>query len=329
MKHLRKAALGIATLSLILAACGGDETSASDNSSENDAGPTIGLVTNQGNYYFQSIQSTLEELAAADGGQILAVNTNSDAAAEAQAIQNFIERQVDVILVSVQHPDGSLASIRNAVDAGIPVVCYNTCLGDEDAAELVEGFIKSDDYDLGRQTGDFAADYIGEQFGGTARIALLNCDPHQVCVDRKAGFKDALEGLDVEYVADQEGYLADEAATVTQDIITASPEVQAFWAVNEGGTAGAWAGISASGGEQVVFGTDMSPEIGGHMVSGDGIIVATTAQDGTSLANRTYDVVKAVRAGETVTPFVQEAPGYLFSINDLPAIEEYLASSGE
>ena len=31
-----------------------------------------------------------------------------------------------------------------------------------------------------------------------------------------------------------------------------------------------------------MFGTDMSPEIGGHMVSGDGIIVATTAQDGNS-----------------------------------------------
>jgi simple sugar transport system substrate-binding protein len=317
-----------AAAALLLTGCatGAPET---DDSGSSDAGPTIGLITNQGNYFFQSIQSTLEDLAEADGGQILAVNTNNDAAAEAQAIQDFIQRQVDVILVSVQSADGSLASVKAASDAGIPVICYNSCLGDDDAAKYTKAYVKSDDYDLGHATGEFAAEYIENELGGSAQLGLLNCDAFAVCVERKNGFKDALEDLDITYVSDQEGYLADKATGVAQDVITANPDMDGFWAVNEGGTVGAWSAISATGGGKVVFGTDISPEIAGHMTSGDGIIVATTGQDGAALAKTAYDAAKTVIGGGEVDPFVQQAPGHLYSIDDLDEITTYLESAGD
>lgn len=328
MKRITGIAIAAAALSaVLLSGCTTGDTG-TDSGSEGK-GLTIGLVTNQGNYFFQSIQDSLTELAEGDGGQVLVSNTNSDAGAEAQAVQDFVQRQVDVILISVNSPEGSLASIKAADEAGIPVVCYNTCLSEEDTEKYTKGYIKSDDSDLGAQTGAYAAEYIAENLDGAAKIAVLHCDRYPVCLDRRVAFEAALEGLDIEVVAEQEAFEADKANTIAQDMLTANPEIDAFWVVNEGALLGARPAILALGGDKkvVLFGTDISPQIAEFLLDDEDILQATTGQSGSALAAAMYDAAKVASDGGTLSPFVSVAPGQLFSRGDVAAVKQYLADA--
>lgn len=321
--------VGIAALAVSAVLLSGCTTGAVDNGEveSNDDALTIGLITNQGNYYFQSIQDSLKALAEADGGQVLVVNTNSDAGAEAQAIQDFVQRQVDVILISVNSPDGSLASIRAANEAGVPVVCYNTCLSDEDTAKYTKGYIKSDDSDLGHQTGVFAAEYIKQNLDGVAKIAVLHCDRYEVCKLRRDAFEAALSGLDIEVVAEQEAFEADKANTIALDMLTAHPEIDAFWTVNEGALLGVRPAIKAASGHKkvVLFGTDISPQIAELLLNDEDILQATTGQSGEALAAASYEAAKIAKQGGVLSPFTRTAPGTLYSRADIPAVEKYLS----
>lgn len=321
--------VGIAALAVsavLLSGCAAGATP-DEASGANENALTIGLITNQGNYYFQSIQDNLKKLAEADGGQVLVVNTNSDAGAEAQAVQDFVQRQVDVILISVNSPDGSLASIRAANEAGVPVVCYNTCLSDEDTAKYTKGYVKSDDSDLGHQTGVFAAEYIKQNLDGVAKLAILHCDRYEVCKLRRDAFEAALSGLDIQVVAEQEAFEADKANVIAQDMLTANPEIDAFWTVNEGALLGVRPAIKAFGGDKkiVLFGTDISPQIAELLLNEEDILQATTGQSGEALAAASYKAAKVAKNGGTLEPFTQTAPGTLFSRADLPAVEKYLS----
>ncbi|WP_243230157.1 substrate-binding domain-containing protein [Microbacterium sp. CIAB417] len=277
-------------------------------------GPVIGLVVQNAQFFFQGIQDEIETLASASGGQVIVTNINDDSAQLAQAMQTYAQRDVDVVLVPALSGDSDTTAVKSTVDAGIPVVCYNQCIGDA-SEDIVSAFIRSDGRSLGATTGEAAAEYVESKLGGTASIALLNCDIYVECQLRKAGFKEALEGLEITYVADQEGFLADKAVGVAQDILTAHPDVDIIWAVNEGGTVGARSAIAASDnvGKTVVFGTDISPQITEFLTADDGILLATTGQDTKAIAKAAYDAGLAAIGGEKSDPFDVLVPGVLFT----------------
>lgn len=310
-RGFRARGVALATATIALAAI---ITGCAAQPGTEEEGPTVGLIVQNSQFFYQGIQDQLQELVAADGGQVIVENVSDDDGKVAQALDNFIQRQVDVILIPVLSADADAGSIKAAVAAGVPVVCYNQCIGDE-SKDVVSAFIRSDGTSLGTVTGEAAASYIKEQLGGVANIALLNCDIYVECQLRKAGFKDALDGLDVTYVADQEGFLADKATTVATDILTANPDVDIFWAVNEGGTVGARSAIAASAnvGKTVVFGTDISPQISEFLTAGDGILLATTGQDSAAIVEASY--AAAIRAinGEKTDPFDVLIPGVLYT----------------
>jgi simple sugar transport system substrate-binding protein len=279
-----------------------------------DDGPTIGLVIQNAQFFFQGIQEEIEELASADGGQVIVANIKDDSAQLAQAMETFVQRGVDVVLLPALSGDSDATAVKATVDAGVPVVCYNQCIGDA-SEDIVSAFVRSDGTSLGATTGEAAAAYIESELGGTAKVALLNCDIYVECQLRKAGLKEALKGLEVSYVADQEGFLADQAVGVAQDILTANPDLDMIWAVNEGGTVGARSAIAASGnvGTTVVFGTDISPQITEFLKAGDGILLATTGQDTKAIAKAAFDAGMKAIDGTKSDPFDILVAGVLFT----------------
>ncbi len=96
----------------------------------------------------------------------------------------------------------------------------------------------------------------------------------------------------VRIVAQQEAWMAPEAADAVASILTANPGLDIVWAANEGGTVGAVTAVKSSGraGKVVVFGTDVSRQLVDFLLAGDGILQATTGQ-------RPFEIGgKAVRA---------------------------------
>ncbi|MEQ9031680.1 MAG: hypothetical protein RLP44_23395, partial [Aggregatilineales bacterium] len=66
-----------------------------------------------------------------------------------------------------------MAALRAAVEAGITIICFNTCVADETIAET---YLVTENSDLGTTTGEAAVAFIENELGGEAVIGLLNCD---------------------------------------------------------------------------------------------------------------------------------------------------------
>jgi simple sugar transport system substrate-binding protein len=282
----------------------------------------------QGDQYFKGIETGLEAAVQADGGTVIPANSNNDAAEEATAARNMIQRQVDAVLMQPVTVAGSLATMEAINEAGIPLICYGNCTEEATSPEVVAGAVQSDNTALGTATGEVAAAYIEENLDGVAQIGILNCDAAaETCQLRKAGFKQALEdaGIEAEYVADQEGYLADEATPVATNMLTANPEIDLLWASNEGGTVGAVIGAQQSAGDVVVFGTDISEQIAGYLLADDNILQATTGQDPQATAKKAYEYAKNAIAGNENEPLVFEVPGITYTRDDPEAVEVFLA----
>lgn len=331
----------VLALSLGLTGCAGatsdptaeQEATGSTGATESGAtqaageGPlTIGMSIHQADVYFQTIQDALTAAVEADGGEVITVNTQTDPSTEATAIQDFIARGVDAMVLSPLSQGGSLASVEAAVDAGIPVVCYNTCLSPEATEELAVAFIESDQEDLGRQTGEFARTYLEEQGpDGPLELGILNCDRYEACQARKDGFLAAIEGLDYTIVADQEALQPDEAASRASDILTANPGVDVMWAASQGATEGL---VVAAGGraETSIFGTDVSPSLVQSILDAD--LAATTGQDSVQTGQLSYEAVQAAVAGEEVAEPSVALPGVLYPEDDAATLEQYLEDQG-
>ncbi|WP_417512365.1 substrate-binding domain-containing protein [Microbacterium sp.] len=294
---------------------------------------TVGFVQPHADTFFGNIEKGIQQ-GLGDGGTVTSVNFNHDGAKEAQAYDDFISRGVDVIVTSPLDPTGSVAGIRNASQAGIPVVCVNTCINEEDAAKYVTAFVLSDNAKLGTLTGERAAAFIDDRLGGTARIGMLNCDLYDICKIRKTAFLEALDdaGVDYEVVADQEGFEPDAAVPVAAAMLTAHPDINLFWTANDGGALGAIKAIKTAGkvGESFVFGTDVSDAMVAALLSDDDILQSFTGQDGILNGETVAEIAKQAAADPDYKPseFEVLVDVINFERSDPTTAEEWQAANG-
>ena len=114
-----------------------------------NAKPVIGVIELFGNPFFAEARKGMKSVADKEGAELLIENANSDVGREAELMQTFIRRQVDVILISAQSATGSIAAIKLAKDAGVPVICWNTCIRSPEDKQLVKAFVTSDNKKIG------------------------------------------------------------------------------------------------------------------------------------------------------------------------------------
>lgn len=290
---------------------------------------TIGVIELFPNPHFAHARKGIEKSASENNVKVIIQNANLDAAKEAQYIQNFITRKVDAILLSAVSPTGSLAALRLARSAGIPVVCYTTCANPPDDKELVQAFVKSDNTGLGVSTGKQAAAYIAAQLGGKARILMLTCESYDVCRERRKGLNQQLTGLDIKILAEQEGFVIDKARPIADSMLAANPDANVFIAENEDGIIAAAQAIKAKGltGKVAVFGIDINTQVAQLTASPDGIVHWTSGQDPYCLGAR--GLAAAVRAArkQQVGDFYQACPSPTFSSADPASARKYIADN--
>jgi simple sugar transport system substrate-binding protein len=290
-------------------------------------GPTIAALLFQGDTFFQNIQKGMQQAARKNGVNLIVNNTNNDPSREVKLMNDLISRQVDAILISPLSVTGSVATIRQAVQADIPVICYNTCLNAADTKRYVKAFLQTNQTTLGRETGEYARGYIQRRLGGRATIGILNCDRFEACKQRKAGFKRALRGLRVTFAADQEGFLADKATGVAENVLTGNPNINVLWSANEGGTVGEVTAVKSQGraGEVVVFGTDISPQLARFLLAKDNILQATTGQSPLLMGSQAVtNALKAIK-GQRIAKLVQITPNDFFSRAAPAKTRQYLS----
>ncbi|WP_177228506.1 substrate-binding domain-containing protein [Amycolatopsis sacchari] len=285
---------------LLASAC-----AATAGSNKKDGDYVIGVTTLFSSPIINEYTRGMQE-AVQGTGVTLKINTSdSDVSKEASLIDTYITQHVDAILVDPISANGSVPAIRRAVNAGITVLCYDTCIEDSARQQLIKGYLTSDQEGLGRTAGEAAAKYITEKLGGHAKIGILSCDAsYAICGQRQKGFESALAPGSYDIVAKQEGYVVDKAKPLASDMLTAHPELNLIFGQNEGSAIGAALTVKSDQRAGVhVFGIDITTVIADLMLQPDPALLFTAGQDAGKLG---ADAVRATVAVLNGTPPVKE-----------------------
>jgi sugar transport system substrate-binding protein len=289
--------------------------------------PLIAAVVFQADNFMQTIQSGSQAAADEAGAQLILGNTEMKLDKETSMIDDYITRGVDAIVITPISADGSTAALKKAKDAGIMVICFNTCVNEEGIATA---FIGTNNEDLGLKTGEDAAKFIESKLGGKAKIGILNCDQFEVCKQRKAGFMKQLEGLSgIEIVADQAGWEPEKAQPVAEAMLQAHPDINMFWAANEIGTIGAATAVKTLGLQDkvYVFGTDMTSQMGQMLQSSDNILQSVTGQAPYEMGYKALNMALDGLNGKAVED--QAAPTIFFRRGDDVMIKKFMDTDGK
>ena len=185
--------------------------------------PVIAGVVFQSDTFMQTVQAGMQTAADKLGAEMIMGNTENKLDKEASMIDDYITRGVKAIVITPISADGSIAALNKAKDAGITIICFNTCVNYK---SIPSGFLVTKNEDLGIKSGEAAVKFITDQLGGKAKIGLLNCDQFEGCPPRKAGFLDQVRTPGVQVVADQAGWLADKAQPVVRSHAAGPPRHQ-------------------------------------------------------------------------------------------------------
>jgi len=140
MKKILALILSLA-LALSLAACGAGSTTASPNAGAASVAPsaasdliTVGFaqVGHESDWRTASTKSVQTALSKDNGFDLQFVDCDNDSAAQLTAVRNFIQQQVDYIVIDPIVSTGWDTVLTEAQDAGVPVIVLDRTIDDSD-----------------------------------------------------------------------------------------------------------------------------------------------------------------------------------------------------
>ncbi len=182
------------------------------------------------------------------GIQLMFKNAEQKQEKQIDAIRSFIAYQVDVIAFAPIVEDGWDNVLREAKEAGIPVICSDRSVKVEDES-LVTCFVGADFYLEGERAGQYLLKKM-EDREGPIRVAELSGTIDSTPMRYRAlGFRDVLEhDHRFEIVYSQSGdFLRSRGREVMRDILEKPDNVDVLYSHNDSMTLGALEAIEAKG----------------------------------------------------------------------------------
>lgn len=285
---------------LVLTACGGN---GNDASGEGEDQPTIGIsLGTLNNPFFVSMQEAAEAWAEENGAEVLVESADYDLAQQTQQIEDFITKNVDLIILNAADTSGIAGAVQQAKDANIPVVAV-----DVEAEGGVDATITSDNH----QAGVLAGEKMIEELGGEGNVVVVTGPPTSAFLDRVAGFNEALEGSNLNIIAEQNGGgTRGPAQETAENILQANPEgeIDAIFGANDPTALGVYtAAQQANRDEFFIIGVDGSPDFIEAMENAgeEGILAGTSAQFPSDMIEQALDTGMQVMNGEEVEELIR------------------------
>jgi len=227
---------------------------------------------------------------------LLAVDVEGVATQQVSQMEDRIAQGDDAIVVAVQDTQALIPAIEQANEAGIPVIAVDK---GADGGKI-ESIIMTDNIKAAYD----GAKLVAELVGGKGTILVLEGMPGgQTANDRKAGALKALaEYPDIEVISMPADWQTAKGQSVTEDVLTAHPDLAGIFASNDMMAMGAVPALAAAGVDIPVCGFDAVPPAL-EMVA-DGRLVATVAQFPGKMGFLGIEYAKRVVDGEEVPPTV-------------------------
>ena len=286
----------------------------------------IGAIYLDSQGFYGGIQKGIMTAGADEGVELLGNNSQADVTKESEFIDQLIAAGVEAVVMSPVSTEASVAAVERLAEAGIPIVCYNTCLSDADSEKYIFALVTTSQFDLGLPVGKLAGEWAIKA-GIELKIGIHNCNIYEACQLREDGFIAGIKetGAKFTVVNNQEAFAHDKATQVGTDMLIANPEINLMYAANEGGTVGAVNAVVAAGlqGSTFVMGTDTTNELIAMVMDGD-ILLAVNSQFPQDMgAGAMRAALKAIK-GEKIDQYVQLTPTKLYTSLDQIAAANWL-----
>lgn len=260
---------------------------------------SFAFCTNTLNNTFQSgMDAKFAELCDANGISYTCLDPDYDLNKQLGQLSDVANSGYDAVFIIPVDSAGITAGLAEIQEAGIPIFNVDTAVIQEDIDTFVTQFVGTNAYMAGTLVGA----QMAEDYPDGGKIAILDFPSNESCVDRVNGFLEGLgDNLDkFEIVAQQDGEAAlDASLLLAEDIITANPDFDAFFCINDPSALGAAAAIKAANktGEIGVYSIDASPD--GKQALLDGEFSAVAAQVPLQIAEYSFDQAIKYLNGET------------------------------
>lgn len=262
MKKKLSVLLACAMLLAMLAACGGNGGSSGNNAggdSGNNAGDNAGggaqdegqtgekdkIVIGAAYYdltnnFYVNMMTAGEEAAEDFDVEVIFKSAEGSLDSEISIIENFIEQDVDCILVDPIDAAGVVPVFQEAYEAGIPVVSIGNFVDTEFNYNVLYNDYE-DTYKIGK--------YVAEKIGGSGDVALIYGNSGNYVSDqRQAGFEAAMaEYPDINLVSQPADFDATKGMTVAADLMNAYPDLKAIHSVSDGVSYGILQAMQSAG----------------------------------------------------------------------------------
>jgi len=284
--------------------------------------PVVGLVMKSlANEFFKTMEEGARKFAAEDGTfELIPVGMNSETDIDTQvaAMENFVVKKVDLIVVAPADSVGMVTSVKRAIDAGITVVNFDVTL-DKQAlkkAGLPEDFLfVGPDNAVGAE---IVGDHLGKTLGDGAKVIIIEGNPGaDNAKQRKEGFMRSVKKFDLQLLDSKTAHWeTEEANTLMTNLLTKYPEVQGIMCANDSMALGVEKAIAAAGktGKIQIVGFDNIGAV--QNLIKEGKVLATIDQFGPEMAANAIKIGMRIMQGEKLSGW-QKTPVKLVTKNDL------------
>ncbi|MDT0530519.1 ABC transporter substrate-binding protein [Micromonospora sp. DSM 115977] len=229
-----------------VAACGNSDTG---GGSADDGKITLGFSQVGAESGWRTANTTsIKEAAAAAGIELKFDDAQQKQENQIKAIRNFIQQKVDVIAFSPVVESGWDTVLKEAKDAGIPVILTDRSVDSADKS-LYKTFLGSDFVKEGRLAGEWLVEQTKSASGPVNVVELQGTTGSAPANDRKEGFAKAIAANpNLKVVASQSGdFKRADGKQVMEQFLKANPKIDVLFAHNDDMGLGALEAITAAG----------------------------------------------------------------------------------
>ncbi len=243
---IKKVFMVLVCMLMLVACTNGDDKQTNPGKTDDTQKETLKVaysVQSLDNEYFVTLANGVEEYAKSLGYEVEITNGNQDIAAQISQVENFIEKGVDIIIISPVSDTGLEDVVKRATEAGITVVAANQNF------EGSQAFVTIPEYNLGRALGDACGKYIAETWGDEAvDVLVLDYPDIESIVPRGDGMRDGIKEFapNANIVQSISANTVEKGTNAMETAIQMYPNIQVVIGCNDAAALGAYSVVEAN-----------------------------------------------------------------------------------
>ena len=192
--------------------------------------------------------TSIKDAAAAAGIELKFDDAQQKQENQIKAIRNYIQQKVDVIAFSPVVESGWDTVLKEAKDAGIPVILTDRAVDSQDKT-LYKTFLGSDFVKEGRLSGEWLVNETKSATGPLNIVELQGTTGSSPAIDRAKGFRQMIKGnKNLKIIASQTGeFTRAKGKEVMAAFLKANPNIDLLFAHNDDMGLGAIEAIEEAG----------------------------------------------------------------------------------